>query len=186
MELTESGLTRLVLPFQEKKCLKGGIKTFDKYVLLVRDPYRAILAEYNREVTQSHIGRVTVSEFLASKWHAILTEEAKYVDQYWTSLVYPLVSNHQNILTVRFEDLVNEQKREGALQKMINFIDPSTRVTLERIRCAFIQADSSHAHRSYSINSVNASYVYSNASFVDELWEQLRGFSEYMGYKKYV
>lgn len=44
---------------QAKKCRLGGITTFDRFIYIVRDPYTAMLADFQRHITGSHVGAVS-------------------------------------------------------------------------------------------------------------------------------
>jgi hypothetical protein len=46
---------------QAKKCRLGGIAYFSRFVYVVRDPYKAMLADFQRHITGSHIGSVSIS-----------------------------------------------------------------------------------------------------------------------------
>jgi hypothetical protein len=88
---------RFIYKVHRKKCQRGSIHFWEKVVLLVRDPYNAIFAEFQRR----HTGSANISYFNASAHnHTIWLENAlKSAEDYEVGmehLVYPIVLGSQS------------------------------------------------------------------------------------------
>jgi hypothetical protein len=192
----------------KQKCMMGNISAFDKYVLLVRDPYMALFAEVNRELTSSHVGTVTTESFLQSNWYTLIISEAREYSVFWTNVISKLIRFQEGgggeedpkLVLTRYETLIHPEQRYGELYKVIQFLQSTTRarqatahspVSFEKIHCAFVQSDVSTVHRvsSHSVNqkysSMTAWKLYRNQSLVDEIWDYVKDFALFAGYTKY-
>jgi hypothetical protein len=162
---------------------------FRRYILLVRDPYTAIFAEVNRELTTSHIGSVTADSFFSTgRWYALILREAKDYAVYWKELISEIVKYPGNVHIVRYESLLDYQKRYQELASLATYIFPVSAhapPSLERIYCAFTQADIGTIHRKKSLKSMTADLLYRNQSLVDEIWPYVEEFASFAGYQKY-
>ncbi len=52
------------------KCKKGGVKQFERAILLIRNPYDSIWSEYQRRITQSHVEGIPKDSFDWHRWQA--------------------------------------------------------------------------------------------------------------------
>jgi len=87
---------RFVYKAHRKKCQKGSIHFWEKIILLVRNPYHAIFAEFQRSVSGSHAGVANLTYFNTStNHHNIWIENAmKSAEDYdvgMEHLVHPIV-----------------------------------------------------------------------------------------------
>jgi hypothetical protein len=172
---------------QKLKCDKHGMASFSRYIFLVRDPYKAIFAEVNREITSSHIGSASVDRFLESDWYRLVMNEAREYQKSWVNLISDLINQSPNtILFVKYEKLASPVERYDELFKIVNFIAPEDPPSLEKLHCAFIQSDVANVHRVATVHSMNASRLFTNMTLVDEVWEYVRDFALFAGYKKFV
>ena len=137
--------------------------TFDRAVLLVRDPFDAILAEFNRlqvisdtNGRMSHIGHATVDKF-----HGNWTSEtkkivpgcssfecfAKEMVKRWKELNLSCLNifekSPEHLIAISYEDLVRNPEKE--LSKVLYFLDVSISDT--SMRCAIDRKEGIH-HRS--------------------------------------
>jgi hypothetical protein len=199
----DNGTGRSTLPntLQLLKCSNGGMYYFKRYVFLVRDPFAAIFAEVNRELTSSHGGTaVSVDTFMAKNWYQLIMEEARDYSTSWEKLVSGLQQRRQKLLAdagavdedannflilARYEWLVHSEKRYEELFRIAQWIYPLDIPTLERLQCAFIQSDLSSVHRIKNKDSMTAALLYRNQSLVDEIWELVKDFAAFAGYEKY-
>jgi hypothetical protein len=168
------------------KCTFGGMYHFRKYVFLVREPFAAIFAEVNREISWSHSSAVSVEEFLASNWHTLIIQEAQDYADSWAQLGSGLTMFQDKVLLMRYEQLINPESRTVELYRAARFVNPIDDPSLERLQCAFIQSESTAVHRSKMKDSMTAAQLYKNQTLVDELWEYLKDFAKFAGYSKYV
>jgi hypothetical protein len=94
-----------------RKCAKGGIQHFSKAIFLTRDPYPAILSDFQRIATNSHEGSLTLSmnetfhlrnvkrnpiagKNMTASWLSVSMEKARDIASSFEHVVWPiLVSN---------------------------------------------------------------------------------------------
>ena len=176
----------------DKKCLKEELTTFDRAVILVREPYAAIFAEYIRQWSHTHAGFVYASTFLANlqDWEESSLQMAREYDSFYQDSLVPMLKtmNRTKYLVVKFEDLLNKSTQIDTLYSIVRFISAETAVgvSLERLVCAFVQADSPSVHRAYSEDRANVSLAYRDARHADKLWPHLQAFSDFAGYRKHA
>ena len=192
---------------QHHKCGEGGIFKFTRAIYLVRDARKAMIADFQRHVTQSHTGYVVKSSddgmavgkvsdaaaggktIIGSRSKATnaiepsqpfqpqiqrpfnLSEFTDYVDiasrQYeekYQSIILPVIANwtQEDLLIIRFEDLLNRTTRTKVLQDVVNFlrlpdVDPS------RLHCAFALANT---YRRPASDKITATWAYPQLDLV--------------------
>lgn len=196
----------LKYPEQYAKCVKGGIHGFEKVLFLVRNPLDAILAEFQRANTKSHVGSFTVHDFPMKLWLQQSIGQAKQYQQFWAENLLPMLTSlssmsSQKLLIVRYESLVSISTRSAELQRMVNFLlenndsdnnylndsykqHNNLRPSSDRIDCAFELSRSSKVLRGKSADTVTPQYVYKNATHVDLLWGYIKHFAVYFGYDR--
>ena len=54
----------------DNKCKLGGVKRFERAILLIRNPFDSIWSEYQRRVSQSHVAGVPKKTFNWHRWQA--------------------------------------------------------------------------------------------------------------------
>ena len=94
--------------FMRRKCAKGGIQHFSKAILLTRNPFPAILSDFQRVATNSHEGTLTLSmnetfhlrnvkrnpiagKNMTAVWLAVAMEKAQDFGNSFRSVVVPLM-----------------------------------------------------------------------------------------------
>ena len=148
---------------------------FSGAIIVVRDPYRAIWAEYKRHVnwreivvgkpfgsesgspecrqalrSQSlHSGALLRACFDAPHFH----HHAQHLARSWRHAWYHYgrfrTMPNTRLLQIAYEDLVNPRKRVHVLRRMVDLVGGSQlRVSDEALRCAFTLAENPHIHRS--------------------------------------
>lgn len=55
------------------KCKRGGLRQFDKAILLVRDPFDSIWSEFQRRVTQSHVKGIPGTHAARARVYCVFT-----------------------------------------------------------------------------------------------------------------
>jgi len=130
------------------KCKKGGVKRFDRAVLLIRNPFDSIWSEYQRRITQSHVEGVRRKNFDWSRWQANAAAMSNSYHQMW-SVQYAGIEasfKKENILYIRYEDLKEKSTRVSTLAKVAKFLHVDAND--EKLECAFLLSESTKAHRS--------------------------------------
>lgn len=64
------GLRTGVFNSDANKCKRGGVDKIRRAILLIRDPYDSIWSEFQRRITQSHVGGVLKANFNWPRWQA--------------------------------------------------------------------------------------------------------------------
>ena len=168
---------RFMFRQQRKKCSKGMVYYFKRVLLLVRDPFDAILADYQRHVTGRHTGRLSAAYLSANHSHWVelsLNQSLQYRDK-MADLVAPLGKHYapRDLATVRYEELTGSPgARLRALQRVMAFMNYS--VPAQRLRCAFVLAESSQIRREHK--AINATFAYRDGQHLCALTGNLRTF----------
>jgi hypothetical protein len=134
---------------------KCGSATFTRAILLVRDPYSSIIAEYQRRRTSSHIGTIRNNEtFMQDSTHVNneIRKLALVYQERWTNFLQPLHSHHPTatVLTLKYEALLDPRTRSSALQLAFQFLLPGAIANSHQLQCAFLLADKPFVHRKKS------------------------------------
>lgn len=167
------------------KCRKGVIYGFKKIILVVRDPYRALFSEYQRHATHDHAASVVVNKrFKPSRWYFTAMNTSQILKEDTDTLVLPILKHFtpENLMVVKYEELVNKTKQLdilGAMTKFTDFELPSK----ERLQCAFQLADKPEVHRKPRGSMEYFYGMYPN--MICELWENSKAFSQAFGYPVY-
>ena len=103
---------------------------FDRAILLVRDPFSSILAEFNRR-SGGHIGHASKDKFNRDKgryWQDFVINKARE----WEAMNTDWINNFQGpLLVIMYSDLID--KAEEQLRRVLDFLDVS--VTKEQMEC---------------------------------------------------
>jgi len=138
----------------DNKCNRGGVKRFERAVLLIRDPYDSIWSEYQRRLTQSHVSGVFKAGFDWHRWQANAASLANMYHEMW-AVQHTGIQRHfkpEDYIFVSYERLKDRATRTGELARILAFlrIQPQQQVTQEQLECAFVLAESKRAHRTAS------------------------------------
>ena len=115
---------------------------FSKAILLLRDPFEAMLAEYNRR-SGGHIGHASPNAFKSKNWRNLVFGEIKVwekVNFYWLNT---FKDDPQNLIVVKYRDLVDSTGKE--LKKILDFLHVD--VPDKIMKCVMERREGSH-HRS--------------------------------------
>lgn len=90
-----------------------------KVVVLVRNPFDAIVSYFNMVLTQTHTKSIARSEFVKYRdiWREFVKEEVEYWKEFYARW---LKVNDIPALLVRYEDLI--QNRPAALRRLVDFL----------------------------------------------------------------
>lgn len=78
------GLRSGTFSSDDNKCKIGGVKKFERAILLIRDPFDSIWSEYQRRLTQSHVAGIPKKTFNWHRWQANAAALShKYLEVLW-------------------------------------------------------------------------------------------------------
>jgi len=187
---------------------------FISAIVVVRDPYRSIWAEYKRHVNWRElvVGRPLGSEstsvmcrralrsqslhsggmlrdcFDAPTFHRHALRLARSWKHIWFHYGRFRALQHARLLQVSYEDLTDASKRGAVLRGMVDFVGMQTRVTDEALRCAFTLADNPHIHRKVAGSGAQVASIddaYANHTVVCLMWQLFRRKALKTGYRPF-
>ncbi|XP_020320135.1 WSC domain-containing protein 1 [Oncorhynchus kisutch] len=103
------------------------IEMFDSAILLIRNPYRSLMAEFNRKCA-GHLGYATDKQWRSKEW-------PEFVDSYapwWASHALSWLQFGRRLLVVHYEDL--QRALFPQLRLLTSFLNAT--ITEERLMCA--------------------------------------------------
>ncbi|XP_007894880.2 WSC domain-containing protein 1 [Callorhinchus milii] len=105
---------------------KREIQTFDAAILLIRNPYKALMAEYNRK-RAGHLGYASEHHWKSQEWPEFVNTYASW----WASHTLEWLRQGRRVLVVHYEEL--KRNLLGELRRMVGFLQLS--VPEERLLC---------------------------------------------------
>lgn len=187
--------------FQRDKCKRGLIREMKRMIVLIRNPYDALWSYYQLLNSLTHSGYLTTSTFDAENWLYLSPVVAGFWDSQFFRIVKPIFETFPaaDVTIVKYEDLLDPNKREAALQDLMTFMQYN--VPPEKLACAFLLADKPFVHRNPndpqrvraktafllgSHDSANAtartSVMTHHKNLLCELREHFSGFAGYFNY----
>ncbi|XP_068188062.1 sialate:O-sulfotransferase 1 [Antennarius striatus] len=103
------------------------IEMFDSAILLIRNPYRSLVAEFNRKCA-GHLGHATAAQWKSKEWPEFVSSYAPW----WASHALSWLKFGRRLLVVHYEEL------QRALLPQLRLITAFLNVTMteERLLCA--------------------------------------------------
>lgn len=116
---------------------------FSRVIIVVRDPYEAIWADYQLRDPHAHQKDrtgIVLEEFLRDQWVDDALSLSAYVSVFWTTIYQKIFHQFriEDYMVVRYEDLIDPAVRLDALRHMLTFMEYD--VDERRMRCAFALA----------------------------------------------
>uniref|UniRef100_A0A3P9J3Q2 WSC domain containing 1b n=1 Tax=Oryzias latipes TaxID=8090 RepID=A0A3P9J3Q2_ORYLA len=108
------------------------IEMFDSAILLIRNPYRSLMAEFNRKCA-GHLGHASDAQWSSKEWPAFVSSYAPW----WASHALSWLKFGRRLLVVHYEEL--QQALLPQLRLITAFLNVS--VTEERLLCAQCNQD---------------------------------------------
>ncbi|NXX74346.1 WSCD2 protein, partial [Urocolius indicus] len=108
------------------------IESFDSAILLIRNPYRALMAEFNRKYG-GHIGFAPHTHWKGKEWPEFVANYAPW----WATHALDWLRYGRNVLVVHFEDLKRDLFVQ--LQRMVGLL--GIRACQDRLLCVESQKD---------------------------------------------
>ncbi|XP_065503403.1 sialate:O-sulfotransferase 1 isoform X1 [Caloenas nicobarica] len=105
---------------------KTEIEMFDSAILLIRNPYKSLMAEFNRKYA-GHLGYATDRNWQSKEWPDFVNSYASW----WASHVLDWLKYGKRLLIVHYEDL--KQSLIPKLKEMVEFLNVT--VTEDRLLC---------------------------------------------------
>ncbi|XP_034276686.1 sialate:O-sulfotransferase 1 [Pantherophis guttatus] len=102
------------------------IEMFDAAILLIRNPYKSLVAEFNRKCA-GHLGYATDQNWKSKEWPDFVNSYASW----WASHVLDWLKYGKHLLVVHYEDL--EEALLPKLREMVEFLNIT--VTYDRLLC---------------------------------------------------
>ncbi|XP_010874728.2 WSC domain-containing protein 1 [Esox lucius] len=106
---------------------KREIEMYDSVILLIRNPYRSLMAEFNRKCA-GHLGYASDQHWKSKEWPEFVSSYAPW----WASHVLDWLRFGRNVLVVHFEEL--QMALVPRLQSIVSFLNAT--VTEDRLLCA--------------------------------------------------
>ncbi|NXU33499.1 WSCD1 protein, partial [Drymodes brunneopygia] len=102
------------------------IEMFDSAILLIRNPYKSLMAEFNRKYA-GHLGYATDRNWKGKEWPDFVNSYASW----WASHVLEWLKYGKRLLIVHYEEL--KQSLIPKLKEMVEFLNVT--VTEDRLLC---------------------------------------------------
>jgi hypothetical protein len=167
----------------KKKCRKGSVNEFKRFIFIARDPFRSIFADFQRGVTGKHAGTLS-RQINITKFAQFALSESIARSLQWENVITPLKKRFAPIdmLFLRYEDLIHSELKYDVLKSLMDFMH--FEVTHDRIECAFFLADKPVIHRKAK---TNITLVYEmaelhNENLICRMWDKLKIFSSNFSY----
>ncbi|XP_048468622.1 WSC domain-containing protein 1 isoform X2 [Rhincodon typus] len=111
---------------------KREIETFDAAILLIRNPYKALMAEFNRK-RAGHLGYASERHWKSKEWPEFVNTYASW----WASHTLDWLKYCNRVLVVHYEDL--KKNLLPQLKRMVEFLNVA--VSDDRLLCVETQKD---------------------------------------------
>uniref|UniRef100_A0A8C4YQX6 WSC domain containing 1 n=1 Tax=Gopherus evgoodei TaxID=1825980 RepID=A0A8C4YQX6_9SAUR len=105
---------------------KREIEMFDSAILLIRNPYKSLMAEFNRKCA-GHLGYATDRNWKSKEWPDFVNSYASW----WASHVLDWLKYGKHLFVIHYEDL--KQNLIPRLKEMVEFLNMT--VTEDRLLC---------------------------------------------------
>jgi hypothetical protein len=159
-----------------KKCNRGLIPFFSRFLILSRDPYEFIYESYKSHVV-TYRKNVSYNSFVE-----FADEESQKTSKRWNEIVKPTINLHDadNVMVVRYEELVygTSEERLTLLKEIMFYIKyPFNK---KRAECAFALAESPLIPKNQIDFPIQNAYR--TRSFVCKIWQNVKNISLYFNY----
>ena len=114
---------------------RDAMSGYDSAILLVRNPYKAHVAEYHRKITANHLDHAISDAFLSKRFEKIVMGKNKLKS--WVQLIKYVVESQKSFHFVMYEVLVQNPINE--IKKILKFLEEKNGFKLhnleERLLC---------------------------------------------------
>ncbi|CAH1230722.1 WSCD2 [Branchiostoma lanceolatum] len=122
----ENWLKRNTVAVKSHRFDRAHIEKFDSAILIIRNPYNAIVSEHNRK-HGGHTGLARQTKYHSQEWVDFVTGKS----QTWTNTAMNWIRYCRNLLIVYYEDL--QRDVVGQIRRVLKFLDLP--VSEERMFC---------------------------------------------------
>lgn len=165
-----------------RKCRKGMIYNWKRFIFIARDPMRSIFSEFQRLTSGKHDGSVIkVTPAFSESFVSIANILADDIAIDWENKIFPMRQLHEplDFLTIKYENLLDKNLRENEIRPVPKFLkfpyEP------DRIPCAFdLSEKPSGIHRKSTLSY--HSLIGDNQTLACELWSKIKYFSDNFSY----
>jgi hypothetical protein len=169
----------------DAKCLRGKANRFEKFLVIIRDPYRALWSEYQRRVTLgAHNEGIEQSKFNQSAWEEDLLEKSalEYAVQ-WPRIYKEIFRDTtRSFIIVQYEHLANPNTRIATLKKLVDFLQLGV-ISEDRLKCAFFLAENPIVKRSVDAKAmVTIDQAYQSKEVVCTVWKIMLNMTDLISY----
>ncbi|XP_071107485.1 WSCD family member CG9164-like [Haliotis cracherodii] len=125
------------------------LRDIKRAILIIRNPYNAMVADFNRHHSKSHVGIVALPVYIKN-WNRHLSEWSRI----WYSLNHSWITQMDNLLVIFYENLQKHLEQE--LTRLYSFLDDGS--FHGNIQCALNNTEGNF-HRNTS-NNLPISFFY--------------------------
>ena len=164
-------------------CKLNGVNEFKRAILLIRNPFEAIFSEFQRRILKSHTEKIG-KENLKFEWNVWMEHASELSHQYvemsmhYTDMIRAY--GKENVMYVRYEDLIQPKIRLKRLSSLYTFIT-GKRATADILQCAFYLSETTAARRPRGPKSANLTDAYAYGLGC-KVWKVLGQQARAMGY----
>lgn len=101
-------MKKTVLGVKMHRCSRKELHVFESVILLVRNPYNAMVSEWHRYHTSYHKGTVDLNTFRTKEWEEFVEEESSH----WERMMRNCLKDRQRKLVIFYENLQNNLQVE--------------------------------------------------------------------------
>jgi hypothetical protein len=176
---------------ENQKC-KKFINKITRMILLIRDPYEAIWAEFQHRVTKSFTTSVPKADFSQDRWNTLVSR----LTYSYLELVTVQYREAEKLLPdtihyVKYEDFWNDNQKFVTLRKLARFLSLPPSVpgieVVKRLSCAFALAKKAYASIEIQVNPdkhITKDSVYTK-NMVCSMWKVFGNSTMKYGYRPY-
>nr|XP_039269002.1 WSC domain-containing protein 1-like isoform X1 [Styela clava] len=107
---------------------KRNKKMYNKQILIIRNPYDAFMAEFNRKAS-GHVGHRNSSDFQTSEWTKFVMVKA---DQ-WKNMHLHILKTNKPTFILTYEDLIQSKKK--SMELILSFLGSDIAKETKRLLC---------------------------------------------------
>jgi len=187
-----------------RRCHRGLIYGFERILLVTRDPWKSMWAEYSRRISSmiisnnnnnskillNHNKSITIDIYNHKVWLQQAMMQVLGEKEFWNHQFIDINDSFtsKHLAIFRYEDLLDNNKRINTLRNIIKFINPNNddnnNIDENRLQCAFQLSNNPIIHRKKDANAITIDYGYSDERLVCQLWNELKNINAYniLGY----
>lgn len=125
---TVSMTSNKILGVKDHVIHRRNKKSYEKIILIIRNPYDALQAEFNRKNT-GHVGIRNESDFETTEWSKFVLTKAEQ----WKQMHFDVLRKRKPTLIIMYDDLLT--KKKDALSHVLSFLGIKVDNEEERLKC---------------------------------------------------